>query len=128
MAMGSPLAATLAILVMDDLIETCFSTADLEIAFFTKYVDDLIFALRDGTADTVMSIFNDYGEHIRFTTEHASNGGISFLDTYLRIDEGGLAVDWYSKPIASNRMLNYRSCHSFKTKMDVAYGLIEYSR
>lgn len=68
-AIGSPLAATLANLVMDDLIETCMHTSEIDVYFIRKYVDDLILAIRPNHIDLILEVFSDYDERIKFTVE-----------------------------------------------------------
>lgn len=60
---------------------------------------------------------------IKFTVEHEEDGKLPYLDTMIsRNDNGTLIVDWYQKPTASNRVLNFLSQHPRKQKESVAYG------
>lgn len=42
-----------------------------------------------------------------------------------RQEDGTITTEWYRKPIASGRILNYGSFHPLKTKISTAYGLID---
>jgi hypothetical protein len=51
---------------------------------------------------------------------------LPYLDIELiRQDNGRILTKWYSKPMASNRLLNYNSNHSLSQKINVANGLIK---
>jgi hypothetical protein len=53
------------------------------------------------------------------------NGRLPYLDLELIKQEGGRILSkWYSKPMASNRLLNFKSNHSLKQKINVANNLI----
>lgn len=124
-AMGSPLAATIANLVMDDLMDVCISAIDVDILFMKKYVDDFLVAIRPNDLNGLITVFKEYDEHIDFTHEEEENGSINFLDINIKHDHnGGLILDWYTKPMCSNRILNFRSSHKYKTKLNTAYGFI----
>lgn len=45
---------------------------------------------------------------------------IPFLDTLVVRDNNGLHTNWYKKPVASGRLLNYFSCHSYDVKRSIA--------
>lgn len=123
-AMGSPLSATLANIVMDDLVETCLQTSELDVRFVLKYVDDFCIAVRREHTDELLRIFSDYDHRIKLTCEREHEMSLCFPDTRVHRVGEALVTDWYSKPTASNRMVNFLSYHSYHVKLNTAYGLI----
>lgn len=47
------------------------------------------------------------------------------LDLYLRRENEKITTDWYAKPTASGRILNFLSAHPHKMKMNVATAFIQ---
>lgn len=125
--MGSCLSPSIADLVMDILIDHVKSTLDYELVFIKKYVDDLILAIPKEKADHTLTKFNEYDNHIQFTMELEIDGRIPFLDMMLtrNTETGIVTTDWYMKTIASGRILNYYSAHSYQQKIGTAAGLVQ---
>ena len=74
----------------------------------------------------VLDIFNLQDENIRFTCEVEENGRLPYLDMLLiRTDDGRIQTDWYAKPMASGRMLNYLSFHPMAQKIGVVFNFID---
>lgn len=62
---------------------------------------------------------------IEFTEETEVDGKINFLDLTLHVDNNGkIRTDWYTKPIASNRLVNYYSAHPPHMKFNIAKSFI----
>lgn len=58
-----------------------------------------------------------------FTIENEVDGKLPYLDLLLNKQENGtIKIDWYQKPTASNRILNFLSQHPLQQKESVAYG------
>jgi hypothetical protein len=58
--------------------------------------------------------------------EMEESGKLPYLDIELhRQNNGRILTKWYSKPMASNRLLNYNSNHTLQQKINVASGLIK---
>lgn len=70
--------------------------------------------------------FKEYNRHIKFTMELESDGKIPFLDMLLirNVYTGVISTEWYMKPIASGRILNFYSAHNFQQKISTASGLV----
>jgi hypothetical protein len=72
-----------------------------------------------------LAVFNSYNGFIKFTVEIENDGILPFLDMEVhRSEDGSLSTTWYSKPSATNRIINYKSNHSFQIKLNCAQGLI----
>ena len=111
---------------MESLLRTVTKRLEFHIPVLKKYVDDLILALPLHLIQHTLEVFNNYNQHIQFTVEKEDNGRLPFLDTQvIRHDDQTLSTKWYSKPISSGRLLNYRSFHSTSMKINVAANFIK---
>lgn len=120
-AMGNPLSPIIADLVMEDLLDDAVKNAGTPIPYLKKFVDDLFLTLPEDKVDEVKEVFNQQNPSIKFTVEREVANKLPFLDLMLvRNEDQTVATEWYSKPIASGRLLNYYSCHPMHTKMNVA--------
>lgn len=125
-AMGSPLSPILADLVMDTLLCTVVRLVPFPIPILKKFVDDLLLALPMDQIQTTLDIFNSYNPYLQFTIEKENDNKLPFLDTLItRHNDQTLSTTWYSKPIASGRLMNYHSFHPTAMKMNVASNFIE---
>ncbi|XP_058827843.1 uncharacterized protein LOC131687767 [Topomyia yanbarensis] len=125
-AMGSPLSPILADLVMENLLNTVIRRLPFEIPVLRKYVDDLLLALPKNQVQYTLDTFNDYNEHIQFTIEEELNNTLPFLDTLIiRSNDQTISTQWYAKPIASGRLLNFHSLHPTSIKVNVATNFIK---
>ncbi|XP_062715777.1 uncharacterized protein LOC134291698 [Aedes albopictus] len=124
-AMGNPLSPTIADLVMETLLDNVVTRVSFPFPVLKKYVDDLMLAVPKDKIEEVRTIFNSYHEKIQFTVEVEQEGKIPFLDLLLvRQSDQTIKTEWYIKPIASGRFLNYHSAHSTKQKVNVANNFI----
>lgn len=124
-AMGSPISPILADVVMETLLLNILRLLDFEVPVLYKYVDDLLIALPKTQIQHTLEVFNNFNQHLQFTKEEEEDGRIPFLDTVVtRNDDQTISTHWYSKPIASGRLLNYLSFHPTTLKMNVAANFI----
>ncbi|XP_055590861.1 uncharacterized protein LOC129742948 [Uranotaenia lowii] len=97
-----------------------------KIPVLKKYVDDLFLVLPKDKVHETLQSFNLYDSHLQFTVEEENEGRLPFLDmVVIRFPDGNMSTEWYSKPIASGRILNYLSLHSLKMKINVAYNFVQ---
>lgn len=84
----------------------------------TAIPEDKIYHVRD--------LLNNYLKGvIKFTEEVEENQQINFLDLTIHVDDTGkMKSNWFTKPIASNRLINYYSAHSQHMKFNVAKSFI----
>jgi hypothetical protein len=75
--------------------------------------------IEEDQLDTILDVFNTTHPTIKFTMEREQHGGIPVLDLFLRRENTTITTDWYSKPIASGRLLNYLSAHPPAMKYNV---------
>lgn len=123
--MGSPLAPTLADIVMQDLEFICWGELDFHIPFYKRYVDDIILAVPADKVQKVVKIFNSYHPRLKFTYEIEDNGQIPFLDLLLIRREDKIITDWYRKPTWSGRYLNYYSHNPLTQKRGVVFMMVD---
>ena len=124
-AMGNPLSPTIADLVMEELLNSVIPKLNFSLPFIKKYVDDLITAIPIDQLQHVKDTFNSYNPHIQFTHETENNNRIPYLDMMLvRQPDRQVKTEWYQKPIASGRFLDYLSMHPQHQKINVAKNFI----
>ena len=124
-AMGNPLSPVLADMVLESLLNTAVAQLDFKPPVLKKYVDDLIVAISLDKLKYVHDMLNSYDKHLQFTYELEENRRLPYLDMVLvRKENQTIRTEWYSKPIASGRFLNFHSYHSYQQKMNVAKNFI----
>jgi len=126
-AMGSPISANTANIVMEDLENDIIKNNNLKISFYRRYMDDCILACDPSEIDKILRKFNAYHERINFTIETEKNDTLNFLDITLNHNKnnGTITTSWYNKPIFSERLLNYLSNTPINNKITTIYGLID---
>ena len=110
LAMGSRLSGILATLVMDDL-ERKTITADLNIALYARYVDDIFIVTKDKQgADRIFDKFNNQHNDIKFTIEHPStNNELSLLDFKVMFTCNSISFNYFQKDAKKNLFPHFRS-------------------
>ncbi|XP_058832904.1 uncharacterized protein LOC131690856 [Topomyia yanbarensis] len=125
-AIGNPLSPIIADMVLEDLLNEALTVVNIPIPYLKKYVDDLFLSLPRDKIEAIKTTFNSLNHHIQFTTEVEENKRLPFLDMVLvRKDDQTIKTEWYTKPIASGRFLNYYSCHPMHQKMNVAINFAQ---
>lgn len=61
---------------------------------------------------------------MKFTIEEPVDNVLPYLDTRIQRRGNGLINDWYCKPTAKNRILNFLSAHNITMKINTARGMI----
>lgn len=88
------------------------------------YVDDHLVICREEVIPVILKHLNEFAPgRIKFTHELENQGTINFLDLTLTRQCGNIITNWYTKPIASNRILNYFSAHPRNTIINTAKSL-----
>lgn len=124
--MGSPLSPILADIVMENILVRAIKKANIPPQYIKKYVDDLFAIVHRDKIQETLEIFNEQNENITFTCEIEKDGKLPYLDLLVvRGDDGRIATDWYAKPMASGRLLNFFSYHQMDQKLAVASNFID---
>lgn len=116
--MGSVVSPIAAQYVMDDFLSGCLSKLPFTMPFIRKYVDDIICGIPEGTAQSTLEVFNSLHERIQFTIEEENNFAVPFLDTLVIREDNVIKTDWYIKPTASGRYINFHSFHTTRMKIN----------
>lgn len=123
--MGSPASPIVADIVMENLLDSCIEELDKKPKLITKYVDDIFCIVSESAIDNMLTTFNKFHPNIRFTIEEESESRLTYLDTMVIRKGDNLCVDWYQKPTASGRIINYHSKHPKRMVLNTARNLIE---
>lgn len=124
-AMGNPLSPILAEIVMDTLIDNVIKHLPIRITIIRKYVDDLFLTVPKESIEDVLHSFNSYHPKLQFTCEEEKDQQLPYLDMLLiRKQNQTIRTNWYTKSIASGRLLNYRSFHPMSQKMNTTLNFI----
>jgi hypothetical protein len=124
--MGAPISSALANLAMEVMLEKITDLLPFELPFLYIFVDDILTAIPEAITDETLEIFNAINGKIQFTIELEHNRQIPFLDLKLTHEEDGcISTEFYQKPSASGRILNFLSNHSAALKTNTAIGLIK---
>lgn len=127
MPMGNPLSPTIADIVLDNLLDVVLAdlrNKNIHIKFITKYVDDIFLVINIDDKTKILDAFNGYHHKINFTIELEKERKISYLDTTLHRQDDKISFDWYTKNIASGRIINYNSNQPKSQIINTAKNLI----
>ena len=88
-----------------------------------RFIDDVFIVWTHGleALHEFVEYLNSRVETIKFTMEH-SETEVSFLDTKVKITDGKIFTDLYSKPTDSHSYLMYDSAHPQRCKDSIPYG------
>ena len=111
MPMGSPLSPILADIVMEELLDKSMELVEHKPRLLTKYVDDLFGIIKNDEVQNTLEALNKFHRNIKFTVEMENNGQLPYLDSMVIKKEGKVKINWYQKPTASGRIINYKSKH-----------------
>jgi hypothetical protein len=124
--MGSPISSAIANLAMEVMLERITNLLPFDLPFLFIFVDDILTAIPEGIVEETLEIFNAVNDKIQFTMELECNRQIPYLDLKLtREFDGSISTEFYQKPCASGRILNFLSNHSTALKVNTAVGLIK---
>ena len=86
-AMGSPVSAVMANMVMEDLEERALTSLTNQPLFWKRFVDDVSTTTKPGSDQTFLEHLNSIEPCIKFTIERESEGKIAFLDSMIHRQE-----------------------------------------
>ena len=124
-AMGTPMAPSLANLFMGWLEDKIMSSSPIKFPTdnWKRFLDD-IFLLWPGTEtelQTFTQFLNTVHPTIKFTVQ-SSQTQLPFLDILIKIKDGMLQTDLYTKPTDAHNYLHYRSAHPSHVKNNIPYS------
>lgn len=116
--MGAGDAGHLADLVMEDILDVTvhklkMTNSEIPI-LITKYIDDILICSTEETAGKFHTILNSVYPNINTSLDREDNNNtINYLDiTIYNHHNYTISTNWFSKPYASGRILNYNSSHA----------------
>ena len=124
-AMGTPMAPSIANLFMGWLEERILADSPVHIDkdFWKRFIDDIIL-LWTGTDEQLKSFenfINSYHPTIKFTIE-ASLVERPYLDILVKLVDGFIHTDLYTKPTDAHAYLHFSSCHPRHCKENIPYS------
>ena len=122
-AMGTKVAPSFAVTYMGSFEREHVYTYRLKPIIYLRYIDDIFIIWPHGPdeLEQFTAHMNSCSTHIKFTTEKSSSE-IPFLDTLVRLDNGHLTTDLYTKPTDSHNYLYYNSSHPQRCKDSIPYS------
>ena len=129
-AMGSPVSAVIAELVMEEIEEKALASAPVKPRWWRRYVDDSNACLKSESIRVFHSHLNSINPHIQFTIEMPTTGAegqtIAFLDTSNTVSASGqVEVGVYRKPTHTNKYLAFESHSPAQSKRAVVKTLMD---
>ena len=85
-----------------------------------RFLDDgfILWKKSFGKFEGFINILNSLDSHIQFTYE-CSEGGLSFLNVFVYIEQGKLLTDVFYKQTDSHDYMHFNSCHPRHTKNNI---------
>lgn len=125
LAMGAPVSACIANLVMEHVESEVLSKCKGKFQYYKRFVDDSIICVHKDKCQEVLDQFNSYHPSFKFTSEVEKNLSLNFLDLTIDHKLGTkIQTQWYQKSIHSGRYLNYLSAVPFHQKVNVVKNIV----
>ncbi|XP_075148807.1 uncharacterized protein LOC142238661 [Haematobia irritans] len=124
MPMGSPASPIIADIVMEVLLDSVLEKLTIKPKIMTKYVDDLFCILNKNDVQATLSALNAFDRQIQFTMETEEDNKLPYLDTIILRHRNGIKINWYQKPTATGRLINFNSKHPRRVIMNTATNFI----
>ena len=119
-AMGSPVSAVIANLVMEDIEHRALTTAPVSPSFWKRFVDDVISAVSQDEIVVLLQHLNSIEPSIHFTVERETDGRLPFLDTRVqKKTDGKLETVVYRK-----QLILINICHLTRITREAIKGLL----
>ena len=122
-AMGTRMAPSFACLFMSRLEDQMLNSAPCRPWVWWRYIDDVFFiwTREEDSLHTFIDHINSFHRTIKFTSEF-SHHQVNFLDVTIRMENGSIITDLYTKPTDSHQYLHSSSCHPRHCKDGIAYS------
>ncbi|XP_068756954.1 uncharacterized protein [Montipora capricornis] len=123
-AMGSPVSAVIAELVMQEVEEKALETSPVRPKWWRRYVDDSNACMKQNGVEVFHSHLNSMNANIQFTVEMPTitmgKKSIAFVDTNSTVNEDGkLEVGVYRKATHTSKYLDFHSHSPAQSKRAV---------
>jgi len=124
LAMGGCMSVNLSGLVLNLLLENVLEKLSFKPKLFLKYIDDCLVILPADKVEELHEKLNQYHPRLQFTVEKEVENTLNSLDVTIIREKDSFKFKWYTKKIASGRLLNYMSHHPHHQKINVACNMI----
>ncbi|XP_075150593.1 uncharacterized protein LOC142224694 [Haematobia irritans] len=121
--MGSPASPIIADIIMEELLDDVFEKITKP-RIITKYVDDIFAIIKRSDVEETLKALNSYNRQIQFTKEEEQDQKLSYLDAIIHRQGNQLKLNWYQKPTASGRLLNFYSNDSKRIIINTATNFV----
>ena len=105
-AMGSPVSAIIANLMMQFIEEKALLTTHVRPKWWYRFVDDSHSCLHKQELQRFLTLLNSINPNIQFTMEIEEDGCLPFLDTLTKRESNRIAVEVYQKPTHTNILIS----------------------
>lgn len=124
--MGNGISPDIADFLLNSLLDFVTDKLGFEFKLLVKYVDDLLLIIPRRLLSEILDIFNGFHDNIQFTVEEEKDNKLAYLDVLLIRDEvnNRILTDFYYKPTASGRIINFYSQHPKHVIKNTAYNFI----
>ena len=129
-AMGSPVSAVIAELVMQEVEEKALETSPVQRKWWRRYVDDSNACIKRDGVEAFHSHLNSINANIQFTVEMPTTtmgkNSIAFLDTNNTVNEDGrIELGVYRKTTHTGKYLDFHSHSPAQSKRAVVKTLMD---
>ena len=127
--MGSPLSVVIAELSMQFLENDIVNNSPFPLAFWKRFVDDIIAALPENSLDYFLDYINNINNNFKFEIEKENNRSLAFLDLKItRLDDNTFKFNIFRKATHTGQYLNFNSHNPVCHKKAVASSLFNRSK
>ena len=123
LAMGNPLAPSLANLFLGELENKYLGRSMKAATFYRRYMDDTLVVFESDNHGKFLEYLNSWHPNIKFTTEFGGKQ-LPFLDIQLDIQEDNLNTSVYRKPTYTSLLLNFQANCPMQWKTGLIYTLL----
>ena len=119
-AMGSPVSAVIANLVIEDIEHRALTTASVSPSFWKRFVDDVISAVSQDEIVVLLQHLNSIEPSIQFTVERETDEKLPFLDTWFR----ELLMGSWKLLFIVNQLILLNICHLTRITREAIKSLL----
>ncbi|XP_028418418.1 uncharacterized protein LOC114544426 [Dendronephthya gigantea] len=124
-AMGSPISATVANIIMEHIEDQAITSAAHPPIWWFRFVDDSHTGLHKDHVQEFHDHLNSINPHIQFTIEMEQDNKLAFLDTITYRKDGHIQIKVYRKTTHTDKYLDFNSHHPATHKRSVVNTLLD---
>lgn len=122
-AIGTKMAPSYANLFMHKIESGIIDSFPYKPVTWMRYIDDIFFVWMNGeeSLKLFMNHMNNYHDTIKFTFNWSTEE-VDFLDVTVKLNDGIIQTDLYTKPTDKHQYLFFTSCHPSASKKGIPYA------